>query len=303
MKSKAIDSRLLGAMQVSTAAQSRSEASQDKRSPIVAIRVVFALGSQNDPDGKEGLAQLAATLMRDGGTKALTYSELLDKLYPMAASMGGYVDKEMTVFTAEVHQEKLNEFLPLFLDVIASPRLGADDFDRIKNNQLDMLKVVLRNNNDEELGKQVLQANLYSVDHHPYQHVELGRVSSVKAIRLDDVQEFVRAQDDPSAMTVRATGGSEVDLEKRIDAELSRRLPDGKSDKPQLPRVGMPKKVELTIVQKPQAIATAISLGFPLTLNRSDDDYYALRVAESAFGEHRCMVGRLMRHMREERAG
>ena len=58
--------------------------------------------------------------------------------------------------------------------------------------------------------------------------------------------------------------------------------------------------MELTIVEKP-TIATAISLGFPLDITRADDDFYALAVAGSAFGEHRTFNGRLMKNMRGKR--
>ncbi len=35
-------------------------------------------------------------------------------------------------------------------------------------------------------------------------------------------------------------------------------------------------QLEVTFVDKPSAIATAISLGFPLPITRSDDDFYPL---------------------------
>ena len=61
-----------------------------------------------------------------------------------------------------------------------------------------------------------------------------------------------------------------------------------------------PSDLELTIVEKP-TIATAISIGFPIDVTRADDDFYALAVAGSAFGEHRTFNGRLMKNMRGKR--
>ena len=49
------------------------------------------------------------------------------------------------------------------------------------------------------------------------------------------------------------------------------------------------------------AIATAISIGFPIDLTRADDDFYALMVANSYFGEHRTFNGLLMNKMRGQR--
>jgi len=54
------------------------------------------------------------------------------------------------------------------------------------------------------------------------------------------------------------------------------------------------------LVEK-DAIATAISLGFPIEVSRADDDFYALFVANSYLGEHRNFNGLLMNKMRGDR--
>ena len=58
--------------------------------------------------------------------------------------------------------------------------------------------------------------------------------------------------------------------------------------------------IEVLLVEK-QAIATAISLGFPVNFTRTDKDFYALMVANSYLGEHRTFNGRLMNVMRQLR--
>ena len=40
-------------------------------SPLVAVRLLFRVGSQDDPRGKEGLAALTAAMVAEGGTKEL----------------------------------------------------------------------------------------------------------------------------------------------------------------------------------------------------------------------------------------
>jgi zinc protease len=55
--------------------------------------------------------------------------------------------------------------------------------------------------------------------------------------------------------------------------------------------------MEVQLVDKP-CIATAMSIGFPIDVTRSDPDFFALMVANSYFGEHRTFNGVLMQHMR-----
>src|SRR5262249_30332108 len=107
-------------------------------SPLVSMRITFNVGSQQDPAGKEGLAALTARLVSEGGSKDFTYSQLLEKLYPIGGAMGGGCDKEVTVFTGQVHQDKLNDFYKLFADVLLRPRFDSADFERLRQEQLSL---------------------------------------------------------------------------------------------------------------------------------------------------------------------
>jgi zinc protease len=94
------------------AGQSRlaSVVMRDKTSRVVAFRIAFASGSADDPAGKEGLTHLLATTMTEGGTTVRSYAELVDKLYPMAASIDVHVDRDETVFSADVAADAMEAF-------------------------------------------------------------------------------------------------------------------------------------------------------------------------------------------------
>src|SRR5436853_6153411 len=80
------------------------------KSNKVVIKLMFRNGSICDPKGKEGLTELTASLMTEGGTKDLTHSQITDKIYPWSASYSGSVDKEVTVFTFEVPKDFVDQF-------------------------------------------------------------------------------------------------------------------------------------------------------------------------------------------------
>ena len=73
------------------------------KSDKVVIKLMFKNGSISDPIGKEGLTRLTAGLITSGGTKDMTYSQVQAKIYPMAAYYNSTVDKEVSIFTFEVH--------------------------------------------------------------------------------------------------------------------------------------------------------------------------------------------------------
>src|SRR3569833_259408 len=88
------------------------------KSPLVTIRLVFTTGAASEPADKAGEATLTASMLSDGGTKTMTYKQITEALYPMAAGIQSYSDKEMTTFVGETHFVFLVFFFVLLLVVV-----------------------------------------------------------------------------------------------------------------------------------------------------------------------------------------
>jgi zinc protease len=296
---------VLGAApQVSCSEPSGTEGSASKpvlmlsrSSPLVAFRFVFRVGSQNDPKGKEGLAALTAAMVAEGGTRNLPYDVLLERFYPIAASLGGACRKEVTVFSGIVHRDNLTQYILLATEMLTAPRFAPEDFERLRNEALDYISKTLRGNNDEELGKWTLQCELY--DGHPYGHPDRGTMEGLKAITLDDVKAFHHKHYTLEALTLGMAGGFGTTDPNRVESSLAP-LPRRGLEIPLLEPPKSPQGLDVTIVAKP-AEATAISIGFPIGVTRCDDDFYALAVANSYLGEHRTFNGKLMQDLRGKR--
>jgi zinc protease len=236
-------------------------------------------------------------MVAEGGTKKLTYSELLDRLYPLAASIGVNSDKEVTVVSGTVHRDNLDAYYELFRQVVLEPRFDPADFERLKADQLNALTTVLRAADDENLGKEALNAALYPG--HPYGRPDLGTAQGIRAITLDDVKAFWAKHFTRESATLGLSGGYPEAFVERVRTDLEG-LPAGEPVRIELPEAKRPEGVEVTIVAKPTR-AWAISIGHPLPITRADDDFYALMVANSYLGEHRTFNGVLMNKMRGER--
>src|SRR5215468_6485657 len=113
-------------------------------SPLVTFRILFTTGSAFDPPGKEGLAALTASMLAQGGTRSMTYDQIVQALYPLASSVNSQVDKEMTVFSGTTHIENLDRFYSLFRDMLLEPGFRDEDFKRLKEDAINFLKVSLR---------------------------------------------------------------------------------------------------------------------------------------------------------------
>jgi zinc protease len=273
--------------------------SQPAESPAVTIRVVFAAGSADDPAGLEGITRMAVRLMVEGGTESLTYPELLRRLFPMAAELSWNVDRDQTLIYARVPAELLASFYPVLLEVLTKPRMAAEDFERLRAITLSELEDDLKVGDDEELGKEALQAFLY--EGHPYGHPTLGTSAALATMTV----EQVRAQREKTLCALRATvgiaGGFPDGFPERLVADLSSLLPQGCTAPAPLPPPPAFTGRQVLIVDKPGNSATAMSLGFSEHLVRGDPDYPALALGIVWFGQHRQFVGRLMQQIRERR--
>jgi zinc protease len=268
-----------------------------KDNPLVAIRILFHVGSVDDPKGKEGLAGLTAALLAGSGSGKLSYPQLLDALFPMAASIDARADKEVTVVHGTVHRDNLGPYYDLVRQVLLAPRFGVADFERLKADQLNEITTRLRAADDEALGKETLEAAIYAGQ--PYGRPVSGTVRGLMAVTLDDVKTFWAERFTRGNFEVGLAGRYPAPFAEKVLADLVE-LPKGKPGRTEILEPGAPLGIEATIVTKP-ARASAISIGFPIPVTRADDDFYPLMVANSLLGEHRTFNGRLMNHMRGER--
>ena len=269
-----------------------------RNSPIVYFRLLFRVGSIDDPAGKEGLTALTAAMLAQGGTRSLTYPELLEALYPMAAHIDFQSDKELVVITGQCHRDHLPRFYPLLRDAVLEPRFDGNDFTRLRDEAVNYLANTLRGNDDENLGKWTLELALY--EGHPYGRVDVGTIQGLKAITLEDVKSHYRSHFTRETADLGLAGGYPEDWVGTLEREFSQRLPEGKVEHPALPSPRMPEGIEVVAVKKP-CIATAVSAGFPTRVTRRDEDWYALLVANSYLGEHRTFNGVLMNELRGRR--
>ncbi len=267
-------------------------------SPLVTFRIQFRAGAVDDPAGKAGLTELAATTVTEGGTAKHSYQQITEILYPMASSVRVYVDKEVTTFVATSHIENIDRFTSLLLEMLLEPSYDPKDFERIKTDQINYLTKGLRGSNDEELGKQTLYSFMYAG--HPYGTPNAGLVSNVESITLDDVRRQRSALFTRDNVALGLAGGYTPALLERVTSELAK-LPVGTPRPTTVPAPVAPIDNFQVLAVEKDCLATAISIGFPLDVTRASPDFYPLMIANSFLGEHRTFNGRLMIRMREVR--
>ncbi|HEV2180850.1 MAG TPA: pitrilysin family protein [Gemmatimonadaceae bacterium] len=265
--------------------------------PSLDVKLVFGVGSAHDPEGKEGLAALAASMIAEGGSRERRAEDVRAALFPMAATFTAQVDKEATTFTARVHAETWRAFADLVLPLLTEPGLRAEDFDRLRDAQRNALTQDLRSNNEEELGKERLQWNVFAGTR--FAHPVFGTEAGIAAVTLDDVQAFIARHYVQAGLTIGAAGDVPPALLSRVRTAVGS-LPAG--ERAPAPAIAVERRsgTRIEIIQK-DTRAIAISLGHPIAVTRAHPDFPALWLARTWLGEHRSSVSHLYQRIREIR--
>jgi zinc protease len=273
-------------------------AQPSETSPLVDVSILVHAGAALDPKGKKGLAALTAAMITEGGSAAHTIEQINDAMYPIAADFSAQVDKEMTRLSGQVHEDNLGTWYRLVMEQLLTPGWREQDFRRIRTQLVNEIRTGLVGNNDEETAKELLYSEIYGAGH-PYGSLNLGDVSDLQSLTLEDVQRFYKQYYTVKNITVGLAGGYPETFAARIGDDLQA-LPAGERVEVEVPPAPEQEGNRALIVEK-ETPAVAVSFGFPIDLKRGDPDWIALWLARSWLGEHRSTNSHLFQRIREIR--
>lgn len=271
--------------------------------PITVFNITFSVGSADDPVGKEGIAELTARLLREGGVKAYgdlparSREQIEDFLFPFAADIYFSVSAQQTSFRVTTTAADAEKVYAVLEQLFLAPALSEGDFERTRSEMLDILQNQWPREDQEELGKAALERQIFGKSH-PYGHVTTGTVKSIQAIKIEDVRSFLTQTYTQKRIVAGVAGVVSTSLEKRIGKAFSV-LPEGTAQ-PIPAAVSHPKGARLLLVKGPFD-AVGVHLGHSLPFHRGQKDFAEMYLGSMAFGKHRSFVGRLMQKVREIR--
>jgi zinc protease len=218
-------------------------------------------------------------------------------MYPMATYVASQVDKEMITFYGSTDIHNLEAYYTLLRGILLNPGWREADLRRIKDRQINFLRVSLRESNEEELAKEVLYQTIYAG--RPYGRQNTGTVAALQAMTMGDVRRFYESQFTKTNLVIGIGGGYPEGFPDRVKKDFEA-LPKGPSVVRSMPppkTSGIPQAI---LIEK-QTRSVAFSLGTPIDVKRGDPDFLALLVAQSYLGQHRVSGGRLFDRMRDLR--
>ncbi len=156
--------------------------------PHAAFRLLFKTGGIQDPEGKEGVARLATTLLTYG-TQARTETEINEQVDFLGASLSAYAGRSnMQVYgdVTTVKKSNLKTFFDLLAEVALKPAYPQDALDRLRTRMIGGLQASRDDNST--LASRAMQLHLF--EGHPFGRPVGGQPATLKAIQREDIEAF-----------------------------------------------------------------------------------------------------------------
>lgn len=262
--------------------------------PLIALRFVVRAGSALDPQGREGLADFTARLMRRGagGLSADALNEATDFV---GASISAGVGEDLFVVSLQTPTRHFDQMLELFAKVLTAPDFAQKELELARRRTLAQLANAL--DDPSALADRALVHQLYAG--HPYGHETYGGARSLERFERAELQAFHQGRVGPGIGHLFVVGDVEPDaVVKKLEGALGgwRGGPD--NEPVPLPLGPLQNAGTVLLVDKPDQTQAQVRIAGP-GLRRGHPDHHALQVMNSSLGGG--FTSRLVREIRVKR--
>ncbi|MCA9808392.1 MAG: insulinase family protein, partial [Cyanobacteria bacterium HKST-UBA06] len=254
---------------------------------------------------KPGASTLTAGLMNKG-TLHRDVQQWADELESNGIGLSVGSESDYMLVEGSAVADDFNHLLLLLEDMMAYPAFDTEQFDKVKTNQINILKA--SREQPTSLMLENLSMNLYP--NHPYGLTGKRLEDAIDKVALADVKQFWHRQFSPDRLVISVVGPVEP---KQVEAQMaqmmsalprSEKSPVAGAAKPAKPVANPPAKELVVKDQKPEQAATWIGYGWlaptiPQPNNETTiRDYASMKVINSLMGSG--LSGRLFVELREK---
>ena len=227
--------------------------------PVVALQLTINGGHKMDAytPKKSGLASLTAAMMNEA-TKNYSSEEIQEELRKIGSSINIFGGNSSTTMTISSLKKNLARTLEIADEILKNPAFNQEDFDRLKNQQLEGIKASQKN--PAGIATQVFNRLMYG-DEHIYSISSQGIEETVENITLDDVKNFYNKYHSPNVSELVVVG----DISKKeMDAYLGfvKNWESKNTQLPELPEAKPAENTKLYLVDKVDAPQSEIRIGY-----------------------------------------
>lgn len=235
--------------------------------------------SAKDPS-KAGIAQLTAALMNEA-TQRYSNEELNTKLEKLGASIDIRASTEEINVSVETLTKNIDSTLALVEEKLLRPKFAADDFERLKKQQLEL--IASQSTQPVVIANKAYNKLLYGAGNIRAVPVS-GTTKTVETITLDDVKAFYQNSLSPSVTNLVIVG----DLEQAAVVPKLAFLNKWAAKPVTVPKTAVARKADKTriyLIDKEKAAQSEIRIGYLTDLPYdATGEYYKTGLANYMLG-------------------
>ena len=253
----------------------------DRRAPLVDVQVRVAGGSVENAAGKEGAADMVATLLGKGAGErdAQAFHEAVDFV---GGSFSADSARRWISVGAEFLKADVDLELELVADALMRPRLDPAEFEKERKLAIDGIR------QSKQQPRDIIR--LYHAHWfygaHPYARPVGGDEKTLAALTIDDVKAAAIRTLAPSRTWMAVAGDFDAaEMRTKIESRFGawRAAPSEASYPAAVPPVAAPRNRGVMLVDFPESLQTYVRFG-QLGFDWRDPDYAARYVANTILG-------------------
>jgi len=263
--------------------------------PLATMALVVKGGASTDPDGKAGVAAMAADLATRG-TTTRSAEQIAAELESLGANLNSTAGPDGAILSVSAPVANLEAAGRVLADIARNATFPTDEVERQRKRAIDGLSVQMKD--PGALANMVALPLLYGSS--PYGSLAQGTPASLASLSQADLRSHYRQWWHPGNSALIVSGG----IDSAQAAAMAGRLFGdwrGEGPAPSAPaaRAGSAQPVRTIVIDLPGAGQAAV-LAAVRAVDRSDPDYFNLSLANAVLGSG--SNGRLFEEVRTKRA-
>ncbi len=261
--------------------------------PLIQLNVIIKAGTVDDPQQKEGLANITFDMI-DEGNAGKTSLEIADEIDFLGAKIVTKAGQHFSGIYLHAPVSKFDDALKIMGDIILKPDFPEVELKRKKKEYLNTISQW--HDQPTTIANIAFNKLLFS-DNHPYGKPSIGNENSIKNFSIDDLKQFYSKYFKANNAFIIAVG----DIKKNeLKNKLEKIFGNWRKGEIKETKIPEPKQVEKRIVyliDKPNSAQSVIYIG-RVGAKRLTDDYNSIIVMNTILGGS--FTSRLNNNLREE---
>jgi zinc protease len=251
---------------------------EDHDLPLVNVQTLVRTGQYLDPEGKEGLATVAGSQIRAGGTGSKTAEQFDEAADFLAANISSFVGSTQGVATLNVLAKDVGQGFALYFDMLRNPGFQDDRLKLAKSQILQQME--RRNDRTDAIEGREWDRLLEGPKHFSAKD---STKASIESITRADLEGFHQKYYQPANFILAVSGDFKTDemiarLESAMNGWASNRMAV-----PPPPAPDFTPAPGIYVVNKPEVNQSRVSIGHVGAM-RNNPDSYALSIMNEILG-------------------